>query len=132
MLCCGQLYRPEVLAAVTPHVPYRWTMAYLLPGDATNVYPAKVSTSWKPVFVLWLQPTREAASCVEGVGEPKFLPPLAGLALAGEGPSVRTPIPPQGGRISAPGEPDEASAGTLSFMRMGGQGSLGAATSHPD
>lgn len=48
----GQSYLPEILAALTPHVRYQWTLAYLTPGgQAAQVWPRKVNTFWKPL--LW-------------------------------------------------------------------------------
>ncbi len=50
---CGQSYLPEILAAMTPHLTYRWTLAYLTPGgQAVQQWQAKVNTFWKPVLLF--------------------------------------------------------------------------------
>lgn len=50
---CGQSYLPELLQLMdVPGLSYRWTIAYLTPGgQATQVFPRKVETFWKPVLV---------------------------------------------------------------------------------
>ena len=47
----GQSYLREVMAALDEHLTYRWTMAYLMPGADTTVWPRKVKTRWKPILV---------------------------------------------------------------------------------
>ena len=47
----GQSYLPEVMASLGTHLTYRWTMAYLMPGADTTIWPRKVKTRWKPVLV---------------------------------------------------------------------------------
>lgn len=48
----GQSYLDEVLASMTPHLRYHWTLAYLTPGgQAVQLWDRKVNTFWKPV--LW-------------------------------------------------------------------------------
>ena len=54
--CClvmaGQSYLPEIIAAMTPHLRYHWTVAYLTPGgQSVQLWERKVNTFWKPV--LW-------------------------------------------------------------------------------
>lgn len=50
---CGQSYLPEVLALMTSHLRYRWTLAYLTPGgQAVQQWPCKVNTFWKPVLLF--------------------------------------------------------------------------------
>ena len=54
--CClvmaGQSYLPEIVAAMTPHLRYHWTVAYLTPGgQSVQLWERKVNTFWKPV--LW-------------------------------------------------------------------------------
>lgn len=49
----GQTYLPEVMARLSEHLKYRWTMAYLtLGGQSVQVWPVKVNTFWKPVLVF--------------------------------------------------------------------------------
>lgn len=53
LLCMtGQSYLPEVLAALTPHLAYHWTLAYMIYGGSPTVWPRNVNNFWKPV--LWL------------------------------------------------------------------------------
>ena len=47
----GQSYLPEVMALLAEHLTYRWTMAYLMPGADTTIWPRKIKTRWKPVLV---------------------------------------------------------------------------------
>lgn len=47
----GQANLPDVYAKLGAHLPYRWTIAYLMPGAAAVVHPRRVSTMWKPVLV---------------------------------------------------------------------------------
>lgn len=48
----GQSYLPNILALMTPHLTYHWTLTYLTPGgQATQLWQRKVNTFWKPV--LW-------------------------------------------------------------------------------
>ena len=54
--CClvmaGQSYLPEIVAAMTPHLRYHWTVAYLTPGgQSVQLWERRVNTFWKPV--LW-------------------------------------------------------------------------------
>lgn len=48
----GQFHLPDVLALMTPHLRYHWTLAYLTPGgQSPQIFPRKVNTFWKPL--LW-------------------------------------------------------------------------------
>ena len=47
----GQLHLPEVMPLLGASLPYRWTIAYLMPGAAAVVHARKVNTMWKPVLV---------------------------------------------------------------------------------
>lgn len=48
----GQSYIPEILALMTPHIRYHWTLAYLTPGgQAVQLWQRNVNTFWKPI--LW-------------------------------------------------------------------------------
>jgi site-specific DNA-methyltransferase (adenine-specific) len=50
---CGQSYLPEVIASMTRHLRYRWTIAYLTPGgQSVQQWQAKAITSWKPVLLF--------------------------------------------------------------------------------
>jgi 23S rRNA G2445 N2-methylase RlmL len=50
---CGQSYLPEILAAMTPHMKYRWQMAYLTPGPSTAVWQnGNVNTNFKPILIF--------------------------------------------------------------------------------
>lgn len=48
---CGQSWLPEVYRLMSEHLTYRWTLAYLTPGQSAKVWDRKVSTFWKPL--LW-------------------------------------------------------------------------------
>jgi DNA modification methylase len=47
----GQSYLPEVIRLLEQHLTYHWTLAYLTPGPAVDVWQRKVKTNWKPL--LW-------------------------------------------------------------------------------
>lgn len=48
----GQSYLPQIIAQLSEHLNYHWTLAYLTPGgQATQIFPRRVNTFWKPV--LW-------------------------------------------------------------------------------
>lgn len=49
---CGQSFLPETLALMTPHLSYRWTLAYLTPDISPRVWVRKVYSRWKPVLVF--------------------------------------------------------------------------------
>ena len=50
---CGQSYIPDILEAMTPHIGYRWMMAYVLPGgQSAQLWQRKVNTFWKPVLLF--------------------------------------------------------------------------------
>jgi hypothetical protein len=53
LLCMvGQSYLPDVLARLSEHLRYHWTVAYLTPGgQAVQLFDRHVNTFWKPV--LW-------------------------------------------------------------------------------
>ncbi len=50
VVMCGQVILPEILAVMTPHITYHWTMAYLLPGGNVQMYQKKVNNQWKPII----------------------------------------------------------------------------------
>lgn len=48
----GKSYLPEVMALMTPHLSYHWTLSYQTPGgQAAQIWDRMVNTFWKPV--LW-------------------------------------------------------------------------------
>jgi len=48
----GQSYLPEIIATLSKHFTYNWTIAYLTPGgQSAQLWERKVNTFWKPV--LW-------------------------------------------------------------------------------
>ncbi len=52
LVMVGQSYLPELLALMTPHIRYHWTVAHLTPGgQAVQLWQRKVNTFYKPV--LW-------------------------------------------------------------------------------
>jgi hypothetical protein len=51
LVMAGQLYLPEVVRRLGEHLQYRWTMAYLLRGPHSAVWPVSVRQQWKPI--LW-------------------------------------------------------------------------------
>jgi len=52
LVMTGQSYLPEILATMTPHLTYQWTLSYLTPGgQSAQLWQRKVNTFWKPV--LW-------------------------------------------------------------------------------
>ena len=54
---CGQSYLPQLLADMSKHMKYRWTIAYLIPGgQAVQLWDRKVNTFWKPILIFGGQP----------------------------------------------------------------------------
>jgi site-specific DNA-methyltransferase (adenine-specific) len=52
LVMTGKMHLPEVLALMTPHIRYHWTLSYLTPGgQAAQTWPRKVINYWKPI--LW-------------------------------------------------------------------------------
>lgn len=52
LVMVGQSYLPDILALMTPHIRYHWTVAYLTPGgQSVQLWQRNVNTFWKPV--LW-------------------------------------------------------------------------------
>lgn len=50
---CGQSYLLELIADMSKHLIYRWTIAYLTPGgQACQIWQRRVITFWKPVFLF--------------------------------------------------------------------------------
>lgn len=52
LLCMiGQSYLPDIVSMLGKSLTYHWTLAYLTPGgQATQLFPRRVNTFWKPVF----------------------------------------------------------------------------------
>jgi site-specific DNA-methyltransferase (adenine-specific) len=49
----GQSYLPHIYDAMSKHLKYRWTLAYMTPGgQAVQQWQAKVNTFWKPVLLF--------------------------------------------------------------------------------
>ena len=43
----------DVLAVMTPHLPYRWTVPYLMDGrERSQNWSAKMNSSWKPLLIF--------------------------------------------------------------------------------
>jgi hypothetical protein len=47
----GQMYMPAVMALLGEHLPFRWIVAYLTPGQGASNYARRVEIHWKPVLV---------------------------------------------------------------------------------
>lgn len=47
----GQANLREAMERLGEHLSYQWTLAYLTPGQSTQVFGRKVKSNWKPV--LW-------------------------------------------------------------------------------
>lgn len=49
----GHYHLPQIMQRLGQRLSYHWTMAYLTPGgQATQVFPRKVNTFWKPILVF--------------------------------------------------------------------------------
>jgi site-specific DNA-methyltransferase (adenine-specific) len=52
LLCLiGQSYLPEIYKILSGYLTYNWTCCYLMPGNATTIWPRKATSGWKPI--LW-------------------------------------------------------------------------------
>jgi ParB-like chromosome segregation protein Spo0J len=47
----GQTHLPEVFRLLSGHRPYRWTAAYMTPGNGYVSHPRKVQSNWKPLLI---------------------------------------------------------------------------------
>jgi 16S rRNA G966 N2-methylase RsmD len=47
----GHIYLPDILALMTPHLRYQWTLAYVTGSPSVAVHSRKALVGWKPV--LW-------------------------------------------------------------------------------
>lgn len=47
----GQTHLPEVYRRLDGHRPYRWTCAYLTPGNGYVSHPRKIQSNWKPLLI---------------------------------------------------------------------------------
>jgi ParB-like chromosome segregation protein Spo0J len=51
LVMCGQSHLSDVMAYMEQAMKYQWTLAYLTPGQSTQVFGRRVKSNWKPV--LW-------------------------------------------------------------------------------
>lgn len=49
---CGQSYLPRIIAEMTEHLEYRWTLCYHTPGPATRLWDRRLESNWKPVLLF--------------------------------------------------------------------------------
>lgn len=49
---CGQSYLDEIMVALSMHLTYYWTAAYLTPGQPTPLRQVNVNTTWKPLLIF--------------------------------------------------------------------------------
>ncbi len=49
---CGQSHLPTIIASMTKHLIYRWTLCYHTPGPATRIWASRVESNWKPILVF--------------------------------------------------------------------------------
>lgn len=47
----GQMYLPEVYRRLEGHRTYRWTCAYLTPGNGYVSHPRRMQSNWKPLIL---------------------------------------------------------------------------------
>jgi len=52
VVMCGQSHLEEVLRRLREHLTYQWTLAYMTPGQSTQVFGRRIKSNWKPV--IWL------------------------------------------------------------------------------
>ena len=67
LVMTGQMYLPQVLAQLTTQLTYHWTLAYLTPGAAPEIWARRVMTFWKPVLWLVNGPAAAGGSWVSDV-----------------------------------------------------------------
>jgi len=80
LLMIGQMYLPEIVRLMAPHLHYRWTLAYLTPGGgAVKIWPHHVFSFWKPViwFTNGAGPYREGWRGDATNGEVEWVADLA-------------------------------------------------------
>ncbi len=52
IVLCGQAFMPEIIAVMTPHIKYQWTVAYYMPGDDLPLPHKRFRSRWKPGLVF--------------------------------------------------------------------------------
>ena len=52
LVMTGQANLHEVFALMTPHIPYRWTIAYIMNGSHAPQWQPKMINGWKPILVF--------------------------------------------------------------------------------
>ena len=68
----GQYFLPEVINRLCEHLPYRWTMGYIMPGPKMTVYGRKiVNQAWKPILVYGSSAHSIGYDVVQSKGEDK-------------------------------------------------------------
>lgn len=65
----GQVHLPAIYAMLGAHLDYRWTMAYLMDGQANVVHARRVSTMWKPILVYGSTERRLSDVARSGTGD---------------------------------------------------------------
>ena len=53
----GQTLLPDVMPLLGQHLPYRWTIAYVMHGPNARVWSRRVRCGWKPILVYGATPT---------------------------------------------------------------------------
>ena len=72
---CGQMYLPQVLAAMARHLHYWWVFAVRVADQPKAIYARSIQARWKPVVAFAKPPMRPAANWladwIEGGGRDK-------------------------------------------------------------
>jgi hypothetical protein len=72
---CGQMYLPQVLAAMARHLRYWWAFAVPVADQPKAIYARSIQARWKPVVAFAKPPMRPAANWladwIEGGGRDK-------------------------------------------------------------
>jgi hypothetical protein len=59
---CGQMYLPQVLAAMTRHLQYFWTFVVTVADQPKPIFARSIQAKWKPVVAFAKRPIRPAAN----------------------------------------------------------------------
>jgi DNA modification methylase len=58
----GQMYLPQVLAAMARHLTYWWTFAVTVADQPKPIFARSVQAKWKPVVAFAKRPIKQAAN----------------------------------------------------------------------
>ena len=60
LVLCGQLYLPQIMAALSTQLTYKWILGWHMPGgQSVCVWASHAMNKWKPVLLFAKEPWRK-------------------------------------------------------------------------